>query len=76
MKEIKNEELLLRKIAGAVHTNGEGYVVRYVEQTIGLPYRTYRLRMKNPGDFKLETLKKIFDEYGFTDREILAVFGR
>lgn len=76
MKEIKNDNLLLQKISGAVHTNGSGCVKRYVEKTTGLTYRTYRMRMENPKEFKLETLRKMFDEYNFTNREILAVFGR
>lgn len=37
---------------------------------------TWLNRMKNPGQFRLDELRILFDKTGFTNEEILQVFGR
>jgi hypothetical protein len=71
-----NNDFLKGKIAGIVHTRGRGNIKKYVRNTTGISYELYVRWMAKPSEFRMGTLKKIFDEYGFTNDDILTVFGR
>lgn len=72
----RSDELLRRRITGTVNSDGKGAVINYVKTRFGLGHNTYLRHMANPGDFKLETLRKIFDTCDFSDQDVLLVFGR
>ena len=76
MKKRNADDFIREKLSGIVHTQGRGNIKKFVFDTTGIAYRTYIDYLKNPDDFRMGTLKRIFDTYGFSDDEILMVFGR
>lgn len=75
-KKRNADDFIREKLSGIVHTQGRGNVKQYVSDTIGIPYRTYLERMEKPSEFRMGTLKRVFDTCGFSDNDILIVFGR
>lgn len=74
-REQEMNEALLRNLRGRLARKNK---LRSEDagQLIHSCAKTWRSRMKDPGDFRLTELRRLFDGVGVSNEEILEIFGR